>query len=85
MALLGCGTVGSEVYRLLTQQSDALAARIGARLEVAGVAVRRPGRARAVQIGVVGQLPNFNRFLKEHNVDFEPHTAGRIWLTSMRS
>ena len=50
MALLGCGTVGSEVYRLLTQQSDDLAARIGARLEVAGVAVRRPGRARAVQI-----------------------------------
>jgi hypothetical protein len=26
-------------------------------------------------ICVVGQLPNFNRFLKEHNVDFEPHTA----------
>ncbi len=50
MALLGCGTVGSEVYRLLTQQSDDLAARIGARLEVAGVAVRRPGRARAVDV-----------------------------------
>ena len=50
VALLGCGTVGSEVYRLLTQQSDDLAARIGARLEVAGVAVRRPGRARAVEI-----------------------------------
>src|SRR5882757_1756480 len=50
MALLGCGTVGSEVYRLLTQQSDDLAARIGARLEVAGVAVRRPGRARAVLV-----------------------------------
>jgi hypothetical protein len=27
-------------------------------------------------IGVVGQLPNFNRFLKEHNVEFELHTAG---------
>jgi homoserine dehydrogenase len=50
VALLGCGTVGSEVYRLLTQQSEDLAARIGARLEVAGVAVRRPGRARAVQV-----------------------------------
>ncbi|HEX9359190.1 MAG TPA: homoserine dehydrogenase [Streptosporangiaceae bacterium] len=50
VALLGCGTVGSEVYRLLTQQSDDLAARIGARLEVAGVAVRRPGRARAVDV-----------------------------------
>jgi homoserine dehydrogenase len=50
VALLGCGTVGSEVYRLLTQQSADLAARIGARLEVAGVAVRRPGRARAVAV-----------------------------------
>ena len=50
MALLGCGTVGSEVYRLLTQQSDDLAVRIGARLEVAGVAVRRPGRARSVAV-----------------------------------
>lgn len=27
-------------------------------------------------IGVVGQLPNFNRLLKEHNIDFELHTAG---------
>jgi len=50
VALLGCGTVGSEVYRLLTQQSADLTARIGARLEVAGVAVRRPARARAVQV-----------------------------------
>jgi homoserine dehydrogenase len=50
VALLGCGTVGSEVYRLLTQQSADLAARIGARLEVTGVAVRRPGRARSVAV-----------------------------------
>jgi homoserine dehydrogenase len=46
VALLGCGTVGTEVFRLLTQQSDDLAARVGAQLEVAGVAVRRPGRPR---------------------------------------
>ena len=50
MALLGCGTVGSEVYRLLAQQSADLAVRIGARLEVAGVAVRRPQRPRAAGI-----------------------------------
>ena len=50
VALLGCGTVGSEVFRLLGQQADDLAARIGARLDVAGVAVRRPGRSRAVPI-----------------------------------
>jgi len=32
-------------------------------------------------IDVVGQLPNFNRFLKEHNVDFELHTAGQYKRT----
>ena len=44
VALLGCGTVGSEVVRLLHEQADELAARVGARLELAGVAVRRPQR-----------------------------------------
>jgi serine protease SohB len=27
-------------------------------------------------IGVVGQLPNFNRLLKKHEIDYELHTAG---------
>jgi homoserine dehydrogenase len=42
VALLGCGTVGSQVLRLLSEQSEDLAARIGRRVEVAGIAVRRP-------------------------------------------
>ncbi|WP_170839248.1 homoserine dehydrogenase [Micromonospora halophytica] len=46
LALLGCGTVGSEVVRLLHEQSADLAARIGAPLEIAGIAVRRVGRDR---------------------------------------
>jgi homoserine dehydrogenase len=44
VALLGCGTVGGAVLRLLSEQSDDLAARVGRRIEVAGVAVRRPDR-----------------------------------------
>ena len=44
VALLGCGTVGSAVLRLLSEQSADLAARIGCPVEVAGVAVRRPDR-----------------------------------------
>ncbi|SEO91417.1 homoserine dehydrogenase [Trujillonella endophytica] len=44
VALLGCGTVGGAVLRLLDEQSDELAARIGRPVEVAGVAVRRPDR-----------------------------------------
>jgi homoserine dehydrogenase len=46
VALLGCGTVGSEVVRLLHEQEHDLTARIGAPLELVGVAVRRPGRSR---------------------------------------
>jgi homoserine dehydrogenase len=46
LALLGCGTVGSEVVRLLHDQAGDLTARIGAPLELVGIAVRRPGRAR---------------------------------------
>lgn len=47
VALLGCGVVGSEVARLLEEQADELAARVGARLELVGIAVRRAGRRRA--------------------------------------
>ena len=51
VALLGCGAVGSQVFRLLGEQADDLAARVGAQLQVAGVAVRDPaGRARAAGV-----------------------------------
>jgi homoserine dehydrogenase len=42
VALLGCGTVGSAVLRLISEQADDLTARIGRGVEVAGIAVRRP-------------------------------------------
>jgi homoserine dehydrogenase len=47
VALLGCGVVGSEVARIMTTHATDLAARIGAPVELAGVAVRRAGRERA--------------------------------------
>ena len=47
VALLGCGTVGSEVARLLTEQAVDLRARVGRPLELVGIAVRRPNRSRA--------------------------------------
>ncbi|HEX7744012.1 MAG TPA: homoserine dehydrogenase [Micromonosporaceae bacterium] len=46
LALLGCGTVGAEVVRLLHAQSADLTARVGAPVELAGIAVRRLGRDR---------------------------------------
>ena len=44
IALLGCGVVGTAVARLLTEQSAELSARVGAPLELAGIAVRRLNR-----------------------------------------
>src|SRR5580692_4456356 len=50
VALLGCGAVGSQVYRLLAGQSADLTARAGAPLEIAGVAVRDLDRPRVVPV-----------------------------------
>src|SRR5512146_3085630 len=41
VALLGCGVVGSQVARLLSEQANDLSVRVGAPLELAGIAVRR--------------------------------------------
>ena len=46
VALLGCGVVGSEVARNLTVHADELARRVGAPLELVGIAVRRARRSR---------------------------------------
>ena len=46
VALLGCGNVGAEVARLMTEHATDLEARAGARLELVGIAVRRPDRDR---------------------------------------
>ncbi|MEU4739208.1 homoserine dehydrogenase [Actinosynnema sp. NPDC023658] len=48
VALLGCGTVGTEVVRLLIDQAADLTARVGAPVELAGIAVRKPNKHREV-------------------------------------
>ena len=50
VALLGCGSVGSQVVRLLEEQREDLAARVGAPLELTGVAVRRRDAKRDVPV-----------------------------------
>ncbi|HWJ66315.1 MAG TPA: homoserine dehydrogenase [Nocardioides sp.] len=50
VAVLGCGSVGSQVVRLLGEQADDLAARVGAPVELAGVAVRRLDAPREVDV-----------------------------------
>jgi homoserine dehydrogenase len=50
VAVLGCGSVGSQVVRLLQEQAGDLAARVGAPIDLVGVAVRRLDAPREVEI-----------------------------------
>jgi homoserine dehydrogenase len=53
VALLGCGTVGSAVLRLVEEQAADLTARVGRPVEIVGVAVRRPDRHPEVPAGLL--------------------------------
>jgi homoserine dehydrogenase len=48
IALLGCGVVGADVVRLLHAHAADFAARAGAPVELAGIAVRDLDKARDV-------------------------------------
>jgi len=50
IALIGCGTVGSGVARLLLEHGDRLAARAGRPLVLRRVVVRHPSKARPVHL-----------------------------------
>jgi homoserine dehydrogenase len=50
VAVLGCGSVGSQVVRLLQEQAGDLHARIGTPVELVGVAVRRLDAPREVDV-----------------------------------
>jgi homoserine dehydrogenase len=50
VAVLGCGVVGSQVVRLLTEQAGDLTARVGAPVRLVGVGVRRIDAPREVDV-----------------------------------
>ena len=86
VALLGCGTVGAEVVRLMHEQAEDLTARIGAPLSVVGVAVRRPDRARP-EVGIDPALFTGDALalVKRDDVDVVVEVVGgvdpaRTWL-----
>lgn len=50
VGLLGCGTVGAALVRLLDERRGVIAARTGVELSVARIAVRSPGRDRGLDV-----------------------------------
>ena len=78
VALLGCGVVGSQVARLLTEQADDLALRIGARLELVGIAVRRVGHPRAAGIDRALLTVDAHALVTRPDVDIVVEVIGGI-------
>ncbi len=78
VALLGCGVVGSQVARLLTEQADDLALRIGARLELVGIAVRRVSHPRAAGIDRALLTVDAHALVTRPDVDIVVEVIGGI-------
>jgi len=78
VALLGCGTVGTEVVRLLHANADDLAARVGVPLELAGIAVRRPGRARDLPVDPALFTADARALVARDDVDLVVEVIGGI-------
>ncbi|QHA09894.1 homoserine dehydrogenase [Streptomyces broussonetiae] len=77
VALLGCGVVGSEVARIMTTHADDLAQRIGAPVELTGVAVRRPSRVReGIDPGLV--TTDATALVKRGDIDVVVEVIGGI-------
>jgi homoserine dehydrogenase len=78
VALLGCGVVGSEVARLLIEQGSDLALRTGARLELAGIAVRRVSHPRAAGIDRALLTTDAHALVTRPDVDIVVEVIGGI-------
>jgi homoserine dehydrogenase len=78
VALLGCGVVGSEVARILTAHAADLEARIGAPVQLAGIAVRRPGRRRAVDVDPALFTADAEALIARDGVDVVVEVIGGI-------
>jgi len=76
VGLLGCGTVGSGVVRLLREHGDDIAARLGARLVLGPVAVRDPGRPRDVDLPLVTDDPR--KVVADPDVDIVVEVMGGL-------
>jgi homoserine dehydrogenase len=78
IALLGCGTVGSEVVRLLHGSAEDFAARVGAPLELAGIAVRRLGRTRDLPVDDALFTTDAQALVERDDVDIVIEVIGGI-------
>jgi homoserine dehydrogenase len=74
IGLIGCGTVGAGVARLLLEQSERLAERAGRRLELRRVVVRDLGRDRPVPRSLL--TSDWQQILRDPGIDVAVELVG---------
>ncbi len=83
----GYGLAASQLHRIrkkgiqLTATIDKVAASGGYMMACVADRILAAPFAIVGSIGVLAQLPNFNRLLKKHDIDFEQYTAGEYKRT----
>jgi homoserine dehydrogenase len=87
IALLGCGVVGSAVVRQLDRHRDELTQRVGAPLEIAGIAVRRPQRPRSLPVDASLFTADAAGLVTRDDIDIVVEVVGgiepaRSWMLS---
>jgi homoserine dehydrogenase len=78
VALIGCGTVGSGVARLLLEQPERLAARAGRPLVLRRVVVRDPSRERPVQLPRELLTTDLQQVLRDPSVQVAAELVGGV-------
>ena len=78
MALIGCGTVGSGVAKLLLEQPGRLAARAGRPLVLRRVVVRDPGKPRDVALPAGLLTTDLEQVLSDPRVQVVAELAGGV-------
>ncbi len=78
VAVLGCGSVGSQVVRLLSEHADDLTARVGAPVELVGVAVRRIDAPREVEVPAGLLTSDAHALVTRDDVDVVVEVIGGI-------
>jgi homoserine dehydrogenase len=78
VGLLGCGTVGSSVVRLLHAHRDDIGARAGCRIEIARVVVQTPSKARDLPLDASAFTDEPMRVLDDPGIDIVCELIGGV-------
>jgi homoserine dehydrogenase len=78
VGVLGCGTVGGSLIKLIQDDADAIAVRTGVRLEVTRVAVRNLSADRAVELADGVLTRDASGLVSDPEIDLVVETIGGI-------